>query len=66
MASIGHPIAGDEVYGPKKVITELHGQCLHAKHIGFVHPRTNEWLEFESELPKYFINFLSKLDNRMK
>jgi 23S rRNA pseudouridine1911/1915/1917 synthase len=66
MSSIGHPIAGDEVYGPKKVITELHGQCLHAKHIGFVHPTTNEWLEFESELPNYFINFLSKLDNRIK
>lgn len=66
MASISHPVAGDEVYGPKKVITELHGQCLHAKHIGFVHPRTGEWMEFESDLPEYFTRFLSKLDNKLK
>lgn len=66
MASIGHPVAGDEVYGPKKVITELHGQCLHAKHIGFVHPTTGEWLEFESDLPEYFIKLLSKLDSMLK
>lgn len=65
MASIGHPVAGDEVYGPKKVITELNGQCLHAKHIGFVHPKTNEWLEFESELPDYFVNFLAKLNKKV-
>ena len=64
-AHIGHPVAGDEVYGPKKVIYELHGQCLHAKHIGFVHPRTHEWLEFESELPEYFTNFLNKLKGEM-
>lgn len=66
MASIGHPVAGDEVYGPKKVITELHGQCLHAKQIGFVHPGTSEWLEFESDLPEYFTEYLTKLDNRLK
>ena len=60
-AYIGHPVAGDEVYGPKKVITSLGGQCLHAKHIGFVHPKTGEWLEFESELPQYFTDFLTKL-----
>ncbi len=64
MAYIGHPVAGDEVYGPKKVQKGLNGQCLHAKHIGFVHPRTNEWLEFESDLPEYFKNFLNKLDNK--
>lgn len=64
MAYIGHPVAGDEVYGPKKVQKGLNGQCLHAKHIGFVHPRTNEWLEFESELPEYFKTFLNKLDNK--
>lgn len=63
-ASIGHPIAGDSVYGPKKVITELNGQCLHAKHIGFVHPRSGEWLEFEADLPEYFTKFLSKLNNK--
>lgn len=64
MAYIGHPVAGDEVYGPKKVQKGLNGQCLHAKHIGFVHPRTNEWLEFESDLPDYFKTFLNKLDNK--
>ena len=61
---IGHPVAGDVVYGPKKVIERLHGQCLHAKHIGFVHPITNEYLEFESELPEYFTSFLNYLENR--
>lgn len=62
MAYIGHPVAGDEVYGPKKVQKGLSGQCLHAKHIGFVHPRTGIWLEFESDLPDYFTAFLNKLD----
>lgn len=60
-AHIGHPVAGDEVYGPKKVITKLNGQCLHAKHIGFVHPRTQQWLEFETELPAYFTDFIKTL-----
>lgn len=64
MAYIGHPVAGDEVYGPKKVQKGLNGQCLHAKKIGFVHPRTGQWLEFESELPKYFKAFLDKLEKR--
>lgn len=63
-AYIGHPVAGDSVYGPKKVIERLHGQCLHAKHIGFVHPIKNEYLEFESELPEYFVSFLNYLDNK--
>ena len=58
MAYIGHPLAGDDVYGPKKVIKELCGQCLHAKKIGFIHPTTGEYLEFESELPDYFKSFL--------
>lgn len=64
MAHIGHPVAGDSVYGPRKVITELNGQCLHAKHIGFVHPITNEWIELESDLPEYFTKFLAKLERR--
>lgn len=64
MAYIGHPIAGDAVYGPKKVITELKGQCLHAGLIGFVHPRTGEYIEIEAELPKYFTDFLLKLRGR--
>ena len=63
MAYIGHPVAGDEVYGPKKVQKGLNGQCLHAKHIGFVHPKTGGWLSFESELPDYFTEFLKKLNN---
>lgn len=61
LANRGNAVAGDAVYGPKKVITSLNGQCLHAKMIGFVHPRTNEYMEFESELPEYFSNFLDKL-----
>lgn len=61
MAYIGHPVAGDEVYGPKKVIKELGGQCLHAKKIGFIHPRTEKYMEFDSPLPEYFVNFLKRL-----
>ena len=61
MASIGHPVAGDSVYGPRKVITQLQGQCLHAKVLGFVHPATGKYVEFDSELPVYFREFLSKL-----
>lgn len=64
MAYLGHPVAGDAAYGPRKVITRLNGQCLHAKHIGFVHPVTNEYLEFESDLPEYFTSFLNYLENR--
>ena len=62
MAYIGHPVAGDPVYGPKKVITELHGQCLHAGLIGFRHPRTGKHIEVRSELPEYFESFLRRLD----
>lgn len=58
MASLGHPVAGDDVYGPHKVITKLGGQCLHARKIGFIHPATQEYMEFTSELPEYFNKFL--------
>ncbi len=61
MAYLGHPVAGDDVYGPKKVITSLGGQCLHARKIGFIHPRTQEYLEFSSPLPDYFEKFLNNL-----
>lgn len=61
MASLGNPVAGDDVYGPKKVITELGGQCLHARALGFIHPVTGEHLYFESELPTYFTRFLDNL-----
>ena len=60
MAYIGHPVAGDDVYGNGKPAS-LAGQCLHAKCIGFVHPITGEWLEFESGLPEYFTKFLKSL-----
>ena len=58
-AYIGHPVAGDDVYGPRAVIKELNGQCLHAKKLGFVHPN-GKFLEFESELPQYFTEFIKK------
>ena len=58
MAYIGHSVAGDEVYGNGKP-KSLMGQCLHAKKIGFVHPVTGEYLEFDSELPEYFKKFLN-------
>ena len=61
MASIGHPVAGDDVYGPKKIITSLYGQCLHARKIGFIHPKTNEYMEFSSDLPEYFVKFLKEI-----
>ena len=63
LSYIGHPVAGDDVYGPKKVITSLSGQCLHAKKIGFIHPRTGEYTEFDSELPDYFKDFLKRCKN---
>lgn len=58
MASIHHPVAGDAVYGPKKCIKKLHGQCLHAKTLAFIHPKTGKYMEFDSELPEYFLDFL--------
>lgn len=63
MAHIGHPVAGDFVYGPKKVVKNLNGQCLHAKHIGFVHPRSLKYIEFESDLPDYFKDFLNTIND---
>ena len=54
MASLGHPIVGDEVYGPKKCPFKLQGQTLHAAVIGFVHPTSGEYLEVEAPLPDYF------------
>lgn len=57
---IGHPLVGDQVYGRRKVIGDQ-GQFLHAKVIGFNHPDTNEWMEFDSELPEYFTDFMNDL-----
>ena len=61
MSYIGHPLAGDLVYAPKKPDLGLGGQCLHAKLIGFNHPRDGRYIEIESQLPYYFKNFLGKL-----
>ena len=64
LAYLGHPVAGDELYGPKKAIKRLEGQCLHARALGFVHPITGEHLYFESPLPPYFTSFLKTLKPR--
>ena len=61
MAHLGHPVAGDSVYGNDKKSAYLNGQCLHAIKIGFIHPITDEYLEFTSDLPDYFNEFLRKL-----
>ena len=61
MTSIGHPLVGDEVYGPAKCPFKLQGQCLHAMVLGFVHPRTGEYMEFSADLPEYFEELLKKL-----
>lgn len=61
MKYIGHPVVGDPLYGPKKVIGD-NGQYLHAKTLGFVHPKTNENLEFDSPLPDFFEEFLNTLE----
>ena len=63
MAYKGHPVAGDLVYGPSNTPKSLQGQCLHAGLIGFIHPRTGEYLEFTSELPETFQKFLRGLES---
>ena len=61
MQSIGHPLAGDPVYGPKNCITELKGQALHAGVLGFIHPSTGEYIEFSSPWPSEFEKFYNKV-----
>lgn len=61
MASIHHPLLGDAVYGPKKKVLGVDSQMLHAKLLGFQHPRTGEYLEFDSQLPDEFTSVLKKL-----
>ena len=61
MASIGHPLVGDEVYGFKKQRFKLKGQVLHAKTLGFIHPKTKEYMEFTTNLPEYYNNLIEKL-----
>ena len=62
MASIGHPLLGDMVYGPARCpVKGLQGQTLHAKTLGIIHPRTGEYLEVQAPLPEYFVDLLQKL-----
>lgn len=61
MASIGHPLLGDEVYGSGKNAYHLEGQTLHAWKLGFLHPRTLEYVEFDAPLPEYFQKLLQIL-----
>lgn len=63
MASINHPLLGDEIYGTKSKKFNLNGQVLHAGVLGFNHPITNEYMEFKSELPEYFNKILNVLDD---
>lgn len=61
MASIAHPLVGDLVYGNKKPKININGQVLHAKTLGFIHPRTKEYMEFDSNLPNYYLELLESL-----
>ena len=61
MNYIGHPVVNDPVYGNRKLFDDT-GQCLHAKELGFVHPTTGEYMQFDSELPECFINVLKKFE----
>ena len=63
MASIGHPLLGDTVYGAKKPVPGLAGQCLHARRLSFVHPRTGERLTVECPLPDWFTAVLDRLEH---
>ena len=65
MAYVGHPVAGDPVYGPKskeaqRLIARLQGQCLHAQTLGFLHPRAGAYMEFTAPLPDYFTRLLDQ------
>lgn len=61
MSSIGHPILGDSIYGPEKCPFHLTGQTLHAKTLGFIHPTTKKYMEFDAPLPDYFQKLLNIL-----
>ena len=61
MSSIGHPILGDEIYGPAKCPFHLQGQTLHARILGITHPSTGEYMEFDAPLPEYFSDLLQRL-----
>lgn len=63
MNYIGHPVVNDAVYGRKKTINDF-GQCLHAKTIGFIHPRTNKYMEFDSDLPEEFKDIIRMFEEK--
>lgn len=63
LAYIGHPVAGDPLYGPKNTLLPNKGQFLHAETLGFEHPKTREWLEFKADLPEIFQKTLERLRN---
>ena len=65
MKYIGHPLAGDPLYGPKKTLAG-HGQFLHAKTLGFYQPSTHKWLEFSAPLPAIFEKQLENLRREVK
>ena len=62
--SIGHPVVGDSIYGYKKQKFNLRGQMLHAKTLGFYHPKNNNYVEFTTDLPEYFKNLIEVLDKK--
>jgi 23S rRNA pseudouridine1911/1915/1917 synthase len=66
MAYINHPLVGDPVYGYKKQRFKLEGQMLHARLLGFIHPTTDEYMEFQTELPEHFIKVLDLLRKELK
>lgn len=66
MASIGFPLIGDPLYGFKRQKFKVEGQVLHAKTLGFIHPSTKEYMEFESDLPEYFQELIEKLRNETR
>lgn len=66
MAYIGYPLVGDMIYGYKKQKYNLKGQVLHAKKLGFIHPSSDNYMEFDSELPQYFEKLLKNLRNELK
>ena len=66
MAYIHHPLVGDEIYGKKDNKFKVQGQMLHAKYLGFVHPSTGKFVEFEKDVPEYFKEILKSLENKEK
>jgi 23S rRNA pseudouridine1911/1915/1917 synthase len=61
LASLGHPLLGDAVYGAPSPEKGLEGQCLHARQLKFLHPRTGELIRLETPLPDYFLDVLARL-----